>query len=281
MTSVCMTVLVENTAAGAGLLAEHGLACWIDVAGQHVLFDSGQGLALRHNAQRMHIPLETVGAVVVSHGHYDHTGGLADILDAGGRATVFAHPACLEPKYMCTQHGPVRDVGMPVSASQAIRQRSAVWCQTVEPTCVVSGLTVTGPIPRVTDFEDTGGPFFRDCACQLEDPLTDDQALFFEAEQGTVVLLGCAHAGVINTLRYVQQLTRGQPIHSVMGGMHLVQASEERLSRTIEELRGLGIQRLGPAHCTGSRAVAALWTAFPGQCFDYRVGTRLEFTLKA
>jgi 7,8-dihydropterin-6-yl-methyl-4-(beta-D-ribofuranosyl)aminobenzene 5'-phosphate synthase len=275
-----MTVVVENTAAGEGLLAEHGLACWIDWGGQYVLFDTGQGLVLRHNAQRMKLPVERVAAVVVSHGHYDHTGGLADVLDVATSATVFAHPASREPKYARLQHGASRAIGMPASATQAMLRPSTAWCQTSEPTSIVAGLTATGPIPRVTDYEDTGGPFFCDSACRHPDPLTDDQALFLQTEQGTIVLLGCAHAGVINTLRYVRQLTDGRPIHTVMGGMHLVRASQERLSRTIDELRDLGIRRFGPAHCTGSQAVAALWHAFPGQCFDFHVGTRLEYTAR-
>ena len=274
--NIRITVVVENTASH-GLLAEHGLACWIEFGSQRVLFDSGQGLILAGNAYRLGIPLYTADAIVLSHGHYDHTGGLPEALGRNPRGTVFAHPACLDRKYAKPHDGAVRDVGIPEAARRVMTERTAPWVKTVESTHVVDGLTATGPIPRVTEFEDTGGPFFLDRDCRQPDPLTDDQALFFDTQQGTVVLLGCAHAGVINTLLHVQQLTGGRPIHTVMGGMHLVQASADRLERTIEELQRLGIQRLGPAHCTGSRAVAALWNAFPQQCFDYHVGTRLEF----
>ena len=275
--NIRITVLVENTATGQGLLAEHGLACWIEYGSQRVLFDSGQGLVLAGNAYRLGVPLYDADAIVLSHGHYDHTGGLVGPLGRNPRGTVFAHPACLAPKTMRTPSGTARDVGIPEAARRVMTERTAPWVKTVEPKQVADGLTVTGPIPRVTDFEDTGGPFFLDNDCLQPDPLADDQALFFDTQQGTVVLLGCAHAGVINTLLYIRQLTGGRPIHTVMGGMHLVQASTERLERTIEELQRLGVQRLGPAHCTGSRAVAALWNAFPQQCFDYHVGTRVEF----
>jgi 7,8-dihydropterin-6-yl-methyl-4-(beta-D-ribofuranosyl)aminobenzene 5'-phosphate synthase len=127
------------------------------------------------------------------------------------------------------------------------------------------------------DFEDTGGPFYLDAQCQRPDPLVDDQALFFETPQGTVVLLGCAHAGVINTLRYVLALTDNRPLHAVLGGMHLVHASTERVSRTIEEFKWLGVEMLGPAHCTGRSAVAALSSAFPGQILACNVGSQFEF----
>jgi 7,8-dihydropterin-6-yl-methyl-4-(beta-D-ribofuranosyl)aminobenzene 5'-phosphate synthase len=274
-----LTVLVENTATGQRLLAEHGLAVWIEYGSQRVLFDCGQGLVLVSNAYRLQTPIYEADCIVLSHGHYDHTGGLAEVANRNSRAVLFAHPECRAPKYIRRHDGTLRDVGMPESARRVLETRAASWVRTAEPQSVVNGLTATGTIPRVTEFEDTGGPFFLDPEGQQADPLVDDQALFFDTDQGTVVVLGCAHAGVINTLQYVQRLTGGRPIHTVVGGMHLVQASNGRLERTIQQLRELDVQRLGPAHCTGSRAVAALWAAFPDRCLDYHVGTRLEFKM--
>lgn len=112
-----------------------------------------------------------------------------------------------------------------------------------------------------------------DEACTQPDPLEDDQSVFFDTVDGTVVLLGCAHSGVINTLHYIRQLTDNRPIHTVIGGMHLVGASSRRTERTIEELKQLGIRRFAPAHCTGMPATVALWNAFPGQCQPCPVGT--------
>jgi 7,8-dihydropterin-6-yl-methyl-4-(beta-D-ribofuranosyl)aminobenzene 5'-phosphate synthase len=277
--NVSVTVLVENTVRGQGLLGEHGLACWIEYDSYRVLYDTGQGPVLGINACRLEIPLDRAHAIVLSHGHYDHTGGLAGSLGRDLHARIFAHPACAARKTARTSSGASREVGIPESARQVLTQAGVLWVPTTEPRRIVGGLTATGPIPRLTDFEDTGGPFFLDAECREPDPLVDDQALFFPSTQGIVVLLGCAHAGVINTLRYVRQLTDDAPIYAVMGGLHLVQASEERLERTIQELRRLGVQRLGPAHCTGDRATAALWNAFPGHCFEYHVGTRLEFNV--
>ena len=139
---------------------------------------------------------------------------------------------------------------------------------------------VTGPVPRVTDFEDTDDPFFLDPHCQHPDPLMDDQALFFDSPEGTVIVLGCAHAGVINTLQYVRQLTGNRPVHALIGGMHLLRASKERLSRTIEELRVCDVRVIAPAHCTGIPATVELWNAFPGRCVPCRVGDRFEFDLR-
>ncbi|MGQ9652357.1 MAG: MBL fold metallo-hydrolase [Phycisphaerae bacterium] len=276
---VRITVLVENTAESPGLLAEHGLAFWIEAGSQCILFDTGQGGVLVSNACRLGISLSRVDAVVLSHGHYDHTGGLAEALRGNRPNAIYAHPDALKPKFARNKDGTSREIGIPVACEQAVDRRRGQLVLTEGPTAVFNGLMVTGPVPRVTEFEDTGGPFFLDPQCRSPDPIVDDQAVFFESTQGTVVLLGCAHAGVINTLRYVRQLTGERPIHTVLGGMHLVGASAQRLKRTIDELREMNIHRLGPAHCTGRAATAALWDALPDRCVPCHVGTQVEFDL--
>ena len=274
-----ITVLVENTAEGAGILAEHGLAYWIDWDGHKVLFDTGQGNVLANNAYRMNIPLREADAIVLSHGHYDHTGGLAEALKTSRPVTVYAHPAAFAPKYARKPDGSANEIGMPHLAERAIRSLHNRLVYTDQPTPVVDRLTVTGPVPRLTDFEDTGGPFFLDQACTKPDPLEDDQSVFFDTVEGTVVLLGCAHSGIINTLQYIRQLTGDRPIRAVIGGMHLGAASSERIERTIEELQRIGVQQLAPGHCTGMPATVALWTAFSTICVACHVGKTFEFKI--
>jgi 7,8-dihydropterin-6-yl-methyl-4-(beta-D-ribofuranosyl)aminobenzene 5'-phosphate synthase len=275
MTEAKITVLVENTAGGRGLLGEHGLAFWIELGGKRILFDTGQGHVLLNNARRLGVRLNRIDAIALSHGHYDHTGGLGDVLRNSRATTVYLHPAALKAKYARNPDGSARDVGMPDLDEQTIRDMAEMVLVT-EPTEIAPGLHLTGPVGRTTDFEDTGGAFFADRACTQPDELMDDQAAFVETSAGTVVILGCAHAGVINTLRHIQSLTDNRPIHTVIGGMHLLHAGRERMDRTIAELRRLDIKRLLPCHCTGMAAVVRLWQELPGRCGSCHAGTVLE-----
>ena len=275
--NIRITVLVENTAQGAGVLAEHGLAYWIDWEGQRVLFDTGQGNVLAGNAYRLGIPLHDADVIVLSHGHYDHTGGLAEMLRNGRPVPIYSHPTAFDAKYARNRDGTAREIGIPVPVREALHRYAPRVIMTESPTTIVKGLTVTGPVPRSTDFENTGGPFFLDAVCSQPDPLTDDQSLFFETKEGIVVLLGCAHSGVINTLRYIGELSGNKPIRAVIGGMHMVNAAPARIARTVEELRRCNLQLLVPAHCTGMPATVAMWTAFPTICVTCHAGKTFEF----
>lgn len=274
-----LRILCENTARGMGVLGEHGLAWWIDTGSHRVLFDAGQGLALLSNARRLGVDLADAAAIVLSHGHADHVGGLHQALDAAPGATLFLHPHAVLRRFTGSDggtRGRRLSVDFVETAGFATPGRRVVVSS--EAREIVPGLWCTGEIPRSNDFEDVGGPFFLDEALSTPDPLLDDQALFFQARAGTVVVLGCAHAGVINTLEHVRTLTQGAPLHAVLGGMHLERADARRLDETFAALRRLGVQRFGPNHCTGIGAVARFWSEFPGRCVQCAAGVRLEFS---
>ena len=278
--SIAVTVLVENTAFGPGIRGEHGLAYWIEAGSRRVLFDTGPGPeVLIHNAECLGIDLGSTDAVVLSHGHYDHTGGLMEVLERAGKIPLFLHPGSLIRRYSQKKDGTVREIGAPSPLSEATlveMASSLTW--TTDPTTVAGEIRVTGRVPRWTEYEDTGGDFFLDAGCSAPDPIEDDQSVFFDTSEGTVVLLGCCHAGIVNTLRYIQNLTGGRPIHAVLGGTHLISASEGRMDQTVQELRALDIALLAPAHCTGARAQARIATEFPASWEPCHVGTRFDFT---
>lgn len=274
-----VTVIVDNETGASGLRAEHGWSAWIEHQGHHVLLDTGQGQALAPNAEALSLPWERLEAVVLSHGHYDHTGGLPHALEAGNRPAVFAHPAAWQKKYALEAGGPAREIGTSTAILELVRTRAKKVEDILRPTEVIPGLWLTGPIPRRTDFEDVGGSYYLDAHGGQADTLPDDQAMFFEAREGLVVLLGCAHAGVINTLRYIQKLRPGRKYHVVLGGMHLLRASEERLERTLEGLEMLEVTHVYPAHCTGQPARERLGKRFGSWCTNTEAGQVYTFAL--
>lgn len=269
-----ITALSDNVVREPDLLAEWGLSFWVEADGRRILFDTGAGRVLEHNARHLQIPLESADVVVLSHGHYDHTGGLLAALSAGRRPEVWIHPAAFQAKYSRRDQGPPRSIGLPHLSPEDVRLRARAVNWTEQPAEIAPGVWVSGEIPRRNDFEDTGGPFFLDKACRRPDPLIDDQALWIDTPGGLVVVLGCAHAGVVNTLDYVENRTGARRIRAVLGGFHLVRADSERMARTLAALERHDPELIAPAHCTGWKAIVELAKHFPGRVAESAVGSR-------
>jgi len=273
MQSVRITVLVDNHA-DPPLLAEHGFAAWIEAGGTRILLDTGQGEALLPNARALGIDLGSVQHIVLSHGHYDHTGGLAAVLDLAPHANLYLHPDALRPKYSRQAVPPHRTIGMSRAVASLVRSRTGiVWADA--PTAIADGVVATGQIPRLNRVEHTGGHFFLDEACTVRDPLLDDQALVIDTPRGEVLLLGCAHSGVINTCEYVRALS-GRKVRAALGGMHLLHAQDEQLDATLRALQQLLPGTIAPCHCTGARAISALRAQFGDRYLECAAGFRVE-----
>jgi 7,8-dihydropterin-6-yl-methyl-4-(beta-D-ribofuranosyl)aminobenzene 5'-phosphate synthase len=272
-TTVAVTVLADNARGRTDLVAEHGLSLWIETDEACLLFDTGSGGALAANAERLRVPLERASAIVASHGHYDHTGGLAYAVSRARDARLFLHPDARLPRYSRRHDAPPRSIGIPPDASAALEgaRDRIVW--TTGPIRISDRIGLTGPIPRRSGFEEAFGDFYLDPACATPDPFRDDQALWILTRRGPLVLLGCAHAGVVNTLEAVAELTGTSALCGAIGGLHLARADGERLRRTAEAFDRHGVNFLAPCHCTGESAMAFLSNRFPGRCASCAVGS--------
>jgi 7,8-dihydropterin-6-yl-methyl-4-(beta-D-ribofuranosyl)aminobenzene 5'-phosphate synthase len=277
-----LTVLCENTAGRAGLRGEWGLSVWIDTGQHRVLFDAGEATACAHNAREMGVDLSAADAVVLSHGHYDHTGGLAEVLPLLPRVPIYLHPGTLQSRYakagdISVNPSEVRDIGMPAAARAHLENADLRYVEA--PTEVVPGIWTTGAIPRLDPTEGPGGVGALDPGLTQPDPVVDDMAVWLETEAGILIVLGCAHAGVINTVRLVETMKRGLPITGLIGGTHLRAVSPERMEATIECLRTLPLSMLAACHCTGPKEAFQLQTAFPEQFVPMNAGSILRFPL--
>jgi 7,8-dihydropterin-6-yl-methyl-4-(beta-D-ribofuranosyl)aminobenzene 5'-phosphate synthase len=268
-----ITTLNENTAT-RGYLAEWGLSMLIEAEGVKVLFDTGMGSVAVHNAQLLGIDLATVDKIVISHGHHDHTGGLRDVLMRMNKEVeVIAHPDIWDSKYGRSQSHE-HYAGLPFRR-ELLESLGARFNLTREPVQITRRFFTTGEIPMLTDYEEIDtGLFDKKTGEMLPDELKDDQAVVIDSEYGLVVILGCAHRGIVNTLKHAQKLAGKELIYAAIGGTHLLNASRERLVRTAADLKAMGVQYLGASHCTGFEASAYLAQEFGERFFPNNSGSR-------
>jgi hypothetical protein len=250
MSTVRITVLVENYVRRRGLLAEHGWACWVETPTGRLLFDTGQGLALLHNARELGIALERADAILLSHGHYDHTGGLAPALEACPAARVFAHPAALEPKYKRAPDGRIRGIGAPMSFAELHTRLAGRLVATRTPTRIAPDAWLTGEVPGATDFEPGETSFFLDAAGLRRDPLSDDQALVVRRRTGPS---SCWAAPIPASLTRCTTSAPCTPACDWRASWAnaLAGCAVERVRRTAREFAALGIGRVCPHTALG------------------------------
>jgi len=273
---VRITILVDNHA-GDGLSAEHGLSLWIETEGRHILFDTGQGGALESNVRALGVDLGETDILVLSHGHYDHTGGISQVLQHAPKADVYCHSGVLQPRYTI-RDGTPKPIHMPQESMSAIEKMPAQRLHWANQALFLSErIGVTGPIPRETSFEDTGGAFYLDPEGRRADPIEDDLALWIRTDDGVIVCAGCSHAGLVNTLSHVRRLSHDQRVRAVIGGLHLLNASRERLDQTVAALRPIEPDMMVPCHCTGELATDVLRNALGKRVSPGAAGMTYQF----
>ena len=253
---LAITALVDNRSEDQRLLTEHGLSLWIEADGRHILFDTGQSDYFLHNAETLGINPRDADTLVISHGHYDHTGGVVALLKVNPTPRIYCHPGIFIPRYSRQADGNMKPIGLSRTTADALHRRVDTIHWVSRPLFLTKNIGVTGPIPRVAAFEDTGGAFFLDPGGKRPDMVEDDVAMWFSTAGGLVVVTGCCHSGIVNTIAYISSITGANPVASVIGGLHLLHASAERIEATCDYLQSSGVGKIVPFHCTGEEAVA-------------------------
>lgn len=278
-----ITTVSENTSTGRGLLGEWGLCMLVQAGGRKLLLDTGASDHVTRNLDTLKVDLSGLEAIVLSHGHYDHTGGLAAVLGRAGGAEVpvIAHPAIWGPKYSKNaKTGRYSFTGLP-HRSEELERQGARFRLSKAPTWFGEDIAASGEEPMRTDFEAVmPSAFLKTEGGYVPDPLADDQSLYLRTDQGLVILLGCAHRGVVNIVHHARELMGTERVHMIVGGTHLHPASREQLERTIAALKDLEIQWLGVSHCTGMKASARLAAAFGERFFFNNAGTVIRFPFR-
>lgn len=249
-----ITVVTGEGQSGS-LVSEFGLSLLLENEGRSFLFDTGAGEALLPNLKTLGIAPEKYEKVILSHGHYDHSGGLACLTPR----EIWCCPGVEDPHFSRHSDGTVHEIGMPQKAFLAAKRSKVTPVNLFD--YIGYGLFLTGPIPRVSP-ENCGGDFYHNAECTEKDIVPEEQALL---TTDGVLVTGCCHAGIINTLLFCHKILPELPIRTIVGGLHLKNADEARLDQTANIIKQFKVKELYLMHCTGERAIQYLQEKLP-QC---------------
>ena len=272
--NLSIKVLVENKVNREGLLGEHGMSLFIQCDGEKVLFDTGYREALDYNARELGVDLNEIEKIVLSHGHFDHTGGLMKMTIGNKKRRVYGHPDLFNEHYSVKGDKEL-SIGIPFSRTE-LEDKGLEFTLDRAPIEVCPGLITSGEIPRKIPLKGNNLKVKGKNGWEA-DPFLDDMCMMADTSWGYVLILGCTHSGLENTLAHAMSQAKGKAIRAVIGGMHLVKSDEREIERNIRLLRDAGIEYAFPNHCTGFNASCQIRSEYRDKFSEASVGNEYVF----
>lgn len=246
---------------------------------KQILYDTNSSaIPILHNLRILGKSLDEVSTIFLSHCHYDHTDGLTGVLEAINRPiTLIAHPEIFRPCFEINPDG-VRHIGIAGQSCDSLEQKGATFTLTDAPLNLMTGATTTGEIERVTPFEVLEDLYTVVDGKVVQDHEKDDSAVVLNFEEGLVIVTGCCHSGIVNTMSHAKKITGVDKVHAVIGGLHFMDASEEKKAKSVEALREVDWVFAG--HCTGFDGLQRISSALGDRFAQIHTGSMIQFPIK-